>query len=98
MCGEKIANPKTFDKHYQKLRKAQKSLSHKQKASQNRDKARLKVARIQAKISDSRKDHLHKPTTRLIRENQTIVVEDLAVKNVVKNHKAVGCQGLVGAW
>ncbi|MBC1236500.1 RNA-guided endonuclease TnpB family protein [Nostoc sp. 2RC] len=81
--GEKIANPKAFNKHYQKLRKAQKSLSRKQKASCNRDKARLKVAQIQAKISDSRKDHLHKLTTRLIRENQTIVVEDLAVKNMV---------------
>lgn len=85
--GEKIANPKAFDKHYQKLRKAQKSLSRKQKSSRNRDKARLKVARLQAKISDSRKDHLHKLTTRLIRENQTIVVEDLAVKNMVKNPK-----------
>jgi putative transposase len=85
--GEKIANPKAFDKHYQKLRRAQKALSRKQKASRNRDKARLKVVRLQAKISDSRKDHLHKLTTRLIRENQTIVVEDLAVKNMVKNPK-----------
>ena len=85
--GEKIANPKAFDKHYQKLKRAQKSLSRKQKASRNRDKARLKVARIQAKISDSRKDHLHKLTTRLVRENQTIAAEDLAVKNMVKNHK-----------
>ncbi len=85
--GEKIANPKAFDKYYQKLKRAQKSLSRKQKASRNRDKARLKVARIQAKISDSRKDHTHKLTTRLIRENQTIAVEDLAVKNMVKNPK-----------
>ncbi|MBW4567841.1 MAG: transposase [Tolypothrix carrinoi HA7290-LM1] len=85
--GEKIANPKGFDKHYHKLRKAQKTLSRRQKDSRNRDKARLKVARIQAKISDSRKDHLHKLTTRLVRENQTIVVEDLAVKNMVKNPK-----------
>ncbi|BAY35620.1 transposase (plasmid) [Nostoc carneum NIES-2107] len=85
--GEKIANPKAFDKHYQTLRKAQKSLSRKHKASRNRDRARLKVARIQAKISDARIDHLHKLTTRLIRENQTIVVEDLAVKNMVKNPK-----------
>ncbi|HEY9802187.1 MAG TPA: RNA-guided endonuclease TnpB family protein [Leptolyngbyaceae cyanobacterium] len=85
--GEKIANPKVYEAHYQKLRKAQKSLSRKQKASRNRDKARLKVARIQAKISDARIDHTHKLTTRLIRENQTIVVEDLAVKNMVKNPK-----------
>jgi putative transposase len=85
--GEKIANPKAFDKHYQKLKRVQKSLSRKQKGSRNRDKARLKVARIQAKISDSRKDHSHKLTTRLIRENQTIAVEDLTVKNMVRNHK-----------
>jgi putative transposase len=85
--GEKIANPKANDLHYQKLRRVQKALSRKQKGSRNRDKARLKVARIQAKISDSRKDHIHKLTTRLIRENQTIAVEDLAVKNMVKNHK-----------
>jgi len=85
--GEKIANPKGFDKHYHKLRRAQKTLSRRQKGSRNRDKARLKVARIIAKISDQRKDHLHKLTTRLVRENQTIVVEDLAVKNMVKNPK-----------
>ncbi|HEY9847997.1 MAG TPA: RNA-guided endonuclease TnpB family protein [Leptolyngbyaceae cyanobacterium] len=85
--GEKITNPKAFDRHYQKLKKAQKFLSRKKKDSKNREKARLKVARIQAKISDSRLDHLHKLTTRLIRENQTIAVEDLAVKNMVKNSK-----------
>ncbi|KGF73550.1 transposase [Neosynechococcus sphagnicola sy1] len=84
--GEQVANPKAFGKHYQRLRKAQKSLSRKQKGSRNRDKACLKAARIQAKISDSRKDHLHKLTTRLVRENQTIAVEDLAVKNMVQNH------------
>jgi putative transposase len=84
--GEKIANPKAFDKRYRKLSQAQKSLSRKQKGSRNRAKARLEVAKIQAKISDSRKDHLHKLTTRLVRDNQTIAVEDLAVKNMVKNH------------
>jgi hypothetical protein len=70
--GEKIANPKSFDKYYQKLKRAQKSLSRKYKGSRNRDKARLKVARIQASISNSRLDHLHKLTTRLIRENQVL--------------------------
>ncbi|AFY75996.1 MAG: IS200/IS605 family element transposase accessory protein TnpB [Hydrococcus sp. C42_A2020_068] len=85
--GEKIANPKAFGAHYRKLRRAQKSLSRKQKGSRNRERARLKVARIHAKISDTRTDHLHKLTTQLIRENQTIVVEDLAVKNMVKNPK-----------
>lgn len=85
--GEKIANPKHFDRHHKRLRKAQKALSRKEKGSRNRDKARIKVARIQQQISNSRKDHLHKLTTRLVRENQTIAVESLAVKNMVKNHK-----------
>ncbi|HEY9874335.1 MAG TPA: RNA-guided endonuclease TnpB family protein [Candidatus Obscuribacterales bacterium] len=85
--GEKIANPKAFDRHYHKLKKAQKTLSRKNKDSKNWEKACLKVAKIQAKIADSRLDYLHKLTTRLIRENQTIAVEDLAVKNMVKNSK-----------
>ena len=85
--GEKVANPKHFDKRKKQLRRAQKALSRKQKGSHNRDKARVKVARIQQQISNSRKDHLHKLTTRLIRENQTIAVESLAVKNMVTNHK-----------
>ncbi len=85
--GQKVANPKHFNKLYKKLRQDQKSLSRKVKGSNNREKARVKVARIQAKIADSRRDHTHKLTTQLIRENQTIAVEDLAVKNMVKNHK-----------
>ena len=64
-----------------------KNLSRKQKDSKNREKAKIKVARIHAQITDSRKDHLHKLTTQLVRENQTIVVENLAVKNMVKNPK-----------
>ena len=85
--GEKIANPRHWDKHYKRLRKAQKALSRKHKGSRNRDKARLEVARIHATIRDSRQDFLHKLTTRLVRENQTIVAESLAVKNMVKNPK-----------
>ncbi|NES79408.1 MULTISPECIES: RNA-guided endonuclease TnpB family protein [Okeania] len=85
--GEKIANPKNLQKLHKKLRLAQKSLSRKTKGSNNYQKARLKVARIHAKIKDSRLDYTHKLTTQLIKENQTIVVEDLAVKNMVKNHK-----------
>jgi putative transposase len=86
-AGEKIANPKHWNKHYKKLRRAQKALSGKQKGSRNRDKARLKVARIHATIRDSRQDFLHKLTLALVRENQTIVAESLAVKNMVKNPK-----------
>ncbi len=85
--GEKIANPKNLNKLHKKLRLTQKSLSRKTKGSNNYQKARLKVARIHAKIKDSRLDYTHKLTTQLIRENQTVVVEDLAVKNMVKNHK-----------
>ena len=85
--GEKFANPKNHYKLHKKLRLAQKSLSRKTKGSNNYHKARIKVARIHAKIKDSREDYTHKLTTQLIRENQTIVVEDLAVKNMVKNHK-----------
>jgi putative transposase len=85
--GDKISNPQHLNKYYRRLRQAQKKLSRKQKDSKNREKARIKVAKIHAKITDTRKDHLHKLTTQLVRENQTIVVENLAVKNMVKNPK-----------
>jgi putative transposase len=84
--GEKISNPKGFKAKRAKLRRVQKTLSRKQKGSNNRYKARLKVAKVHEQISDARKDFLHKLTTQLVRENQTIAVEDLAVKNMVKNH------------
>ena len=85
--GQKVANPKHFNKLYKKLRLAQKSQLRKVQGSNNREKARVQVARIQARIADSRRDYTHKLTTQLIRENQTIVVEDLAVKNMFNNHK-----------
>jgi putative transposase len=85
--GDKIANPKHFNRLYRKLRAASKTLSRKKKGSKNREKARHQVARVQAAITNSRKDFLHKLTTQLVRENQTIVVEDLAVPNMVKNRK-----------
>ncbi|MEW6494732.1 MAG: RNA-guided endonuclease TnpB family protein [Cyanobacteriota bacterium] len=85
--GQKVSNPKHFKRLRYKLRQAQKALSRKVKGSLNREKAKLQVARIHAKIADARTDFLHKLTTRLVRENQTIAVEDLAVKNLLKNHK-----------
>jgi putative transposase len=85
--GEKIANPKGFKAKYRKLRRAQKALSRKQKGSNNRYKARLLVAALHQEIADARQDNLHKLTTRLVRENQRIAIEDLAVKNLVKNQK-----------
>ncbi|MGB5636315.1 MAG: RNA-guided endonuclease TnpB family protein [Waterburya sp.] len=85
--GEKISNPKHFNRLYQKLRVAQKELSRKTKGSNNRYKARLKVAKIHAKIKDARTDFLHKLTTDLIRKNSLIAIEDLAVRNMVRNRK-----------
>lgn len=85
--GDKIANPKHLRRLRAKLRRVQKSLSRKQKGSNNRHKHSAKVALVHRQIVDSRKDFLHKLTTQLVRENQTIVVEDLAIKNLVKNHK-----------
>ncbi len=85
--GDKIANPRHFKRHRRKLKQVQKALSRKKKGSSNRRKARVQVALAHGKIADSRKDFLHKLTTQLVRENQTIVVEDLSVKNMVKNHK-----------
>ena len=84
--GKKIANPRHFKRLRLKLRQAQKALSRCVKGSKNRDKARRRVARVQAQIADARKDFLHKLTTQLVRENQVIAVEDLAVKNLMKNH------------
>ena len=85
--GEKITNPKYFNRLYQKLKVAQKELSRKTKGSSNRYKARLKVAKIHAQIKDARTDFLHKLTTDLVRNNSLIAIEDLAVRNMVKNHK-----------
>jgi len=85
--GEKIANPKHFNRLYKKLKVAQKEVSRKTKGSSNRNKARLKVAKIHAKIKDARTDFLHKLTTDLVRSNSLIAIEDLAVRNMMKNRK-----------
>ena len=85
--GEKITNPKHFKKLYHKLKAAQKVLSRRTKGSNNRNKARLKVASIHAQIKDARTDFLHKLTTKLVRENSLIAIEDLGVRNMVKNRK-----------
>ncbi|MEU4827016.1 transposase [Actinomadura citrea] len=84
--GEKIANPRHEGRDRACLAKAQRNLSRKAKGSANRGKARRKVARVHARIADRRRDFLHKLSTRLVRENQTVVIEDLAVCNLVKNH------------
>jgi putative transposase len=83
--GVKFDNPRFLQRDLERLAKAQRKYAKTQKGSSNREKARLKVARIHAKVADKRKDHLHKLSTQLIRENQAIAVETLAVKNMVRN-------------
>lgn len=85
--GEKVSNPKSLRKVQAKLKRLQKDLCRKVKASSNRYKARLKVAKLHEKVSNIRKDNLHKVTTKLIQENQLIAVETLNVKGMMKNHK-----------
>ena len=84
--GEKVGNPKFFQQDEKKLARAQRKLAKKQKGSKNRARARKKVARIHACIADRRRNFQHQLSTRLIRENQTICVETLVVKNMVQNH------------
>ncbi len=84
--GEKVGNPRFFATDEKKLARAQKRYASKQKNSKNQEKARRKVARIHARIADRRRDYQHKLSTRLIRENQVICVESLAVKNMMQNH------------
>lgn len=85
--GEKISNPKYLAKQQKKLAKLQRQLSRKTKGSSNRNKARIKVARQHEKISNQRRDFLQKLSTQIINENNIICIEDLQVKNMVKNHK-----------
>lgn len=84
--GEKVTNPRHERRDRHKLAKAQQILSRKVKGSKNRAKAKAKVARVHARITDRRRDHLHKLTTRLVRENQALAIEDLTIRNLVKNH------------
>ncbi|MFI0965930.1 RNA-guided endonuclease InsQ/TnpB family protein [Streptomyces sp. NPDC021080] len=86
--GTKIDSPRFLRRAEKKLKKAQRELSRKQKGSKNRAKARLKVARAHAKAADARRDFLHQFSTRLIRENQAIGVEDLSVAGLARTRLA----------
>jgi putative transposase len=83
--GEKIANPRQEKRERARLARAQRKVARKQKGSRNRAKACVKVARLHARIADRRRDFLHKLTTRLVQENQLVVIEDLTVRNMLKN-------------
>jgi len=84
--GEKIHNPRNDQREATRKRLLSRSLSRKVKGSKNRDRARQKLARLHARVADRRRDYLHKLSTRLVRENQAIVVEDLNIAGMVKNH------------
>lgn len=85
--GSKVENPKYLKKSLKKLAKLQRELSRKSKDGSNRSKARIKVARQFEKVSNQRKDFLQKLSTEMIKENDIICVENLQVKNMIKNHK-----------
>ncbi|MEA5498262.1 RNA-guided endonuclease InsQ/TnpB family protein [Limnoraphis robusta] len=85
--GSKFENPRILNKHEKNLKIKQQQLSRKQKGSNNRTKARLKVARVHRKITNCREDFLHKLSRRIVNENQVIVLENLNVKGMMQNHK-----------
>lgn len=85
--GNTVANPRILRKWSRKIAKEQRKLSRKMPRSHRRNKQRIRVARIHEHIANIRQDFLHKLSTKLVRENQTIAIEDLKVKNMMKNHK-----------
>ena len=86
-----VSNPKFLEKSSKKLRREQRRLSRKKKGSSNRNKQRIRVAKVHEKITNQRNDFLQKISTMLISENQVICIEDLKIKNMVRNHKLARC-------
>lgn len=84
--GDKFSNPKFLVKSTKKLKRLQRQLSRKQKRSNNRNKARIRLAKQFEKVSNQRNDFLHKLSTQLVKNHDIICIEDLQVKNMVKNH------------
>src|SRR4028119_679545 len=82
----KFDNPRYFIKRQRNLKRKQQKLSRKKKGSQNRNKARLAVAKVHSKIARGREDFLHKLSRKIVNENQVIAVENLNIKGMVKNH------------
>ena len=85
--GEKIANPRHLDRKARNLARYQRRLAHRRKGSANRAKAAAKVARAHRKVRSARRDFLHRASTRLVRENDIIVIEDLNVSGMVRNRR-----------
>ena len=94
--GQEFKAPKPLASHQRRLRKYQQALAKATKGGQNRAKKRVCVAKVQAKIKDIRQDFNHKLSTKLIRENQAIMVESLQVKNMMKNKRLAKHIGDVG--
>jgi putative transposase len=86
--GTAVSAPRFLRRAEKKLKRAQRDLSRKQKGSRNREKARAVVARVHARVADSRRDFHHKLSTKIIRENQAVTVEDLAVKGLARTRLA----------
>jgi putative transposase len=86
--GRKIASPRFLRRAERKLRRAQRALSRKQDGSRNRDKARVKLARVHARVADARREFCHQLSTALIRDNQAVAVEDLAVSGLGRTRLA----------
>ncbi|TQF07319.1 IS200/IS605 family element transposase accessory protein TnpB [Kitasatospora acidiphila] len=86
--GTKIDSPRFLRRAEKRLKKAQRDLSRKAKGSRNRDKARVKVARAHARVADARREFHHQLSTWLLRENQAVAVEDLAVKALARTRMA----------
>ena len=86
--GRKIGNRRFLRRAERRLRKAQQALSRKAKGSNNRAKAVVKVARAHARVADARRDFAHQLSTRIVRENQAVMVEDLAVKGLARTRLA----------
>jgi putative transposase len=86
--GRKIGSPRFLRRAENKLRRAQRSLSRKQEGSRNRERARVKVARVHAAVADARREFHHQLSTALIRENQAVAVEDLAVTGLARTRLA----------
>lgn len=85
--GNKFENPHYYVKAQQKLAKLQRQLSRKSKGSKNRNKARIKLAKLSEHITNQRNDFQHKISKQLVEENDVICCESLKVKNMIKNHK-----------
>ncbi|WP_234019591.1 RNA-guided endonuclease InsQ/TnpB family protein [Streptomyces sp. CNS654] len=88
--GEKVDHPRLLKKYGAKLAELQRSLHRKKRGSKNREKARQEIARLYALIGDVRRDALDQLTTRLVRENQVLVVEDLSIVSLVRSPKGKG--------